>query len=167
MEDGRGKRQCPRVPVYLDVRFDLMDGSAIKGKLIDLSTEGISVKTDAPLFVKEEVALEFLLPDTLSSIKITGEVIWYRFDYQKKDLSKFIHFSGLKFLDLAEDHRNWIYEYCLKMLHDEKYVLEQGIAHVLSDIINLPEKERNQALRILAQKGLLPSKETPEIKSQD
>ena len=47
MEDGRAKRQGPRVPVYMDVRVDLIDGAKVKGKAIDLNTEGISIKTDA------------------------------------------------------------------------------------------------------------------------
>ena len=167
MGDGRGKRQSPRVPVYMDVRVDLIDGSKIKGKAIDLNTEGISIKTDAPLFVKEEVTLEFLLPDTLNSIQLEGQVIWYRYDYRNKDESKLIHFSGINFLNLPGDRRKLICDYGLKMLHDKKMVLKQGIDRVLSDILNLPANERAQALRILTQKGFLPSKETVDVKSEN
>jgi predicted transcriptional regulator len=34
-------------------------------------------------------------------------------------------------------------------------VREQGIERVLNDVLNLPSKERNDALRILQQKGLI------------
>ena len=64
--------------MYLDVRVDLQDGSAVKGKVINLSTEGICLKTDDPIFAKEEISAEFLLPDTLSSVRLGGEV---RIDY--------------------------------------------------------------------------------------
>ena len=167
MEDGRAKRQGPRVPVYMDVRVDLIDGAKVKGKAIDLNTEGISIKTDAPLFVKEEVTLEFLLPGTLSSIQLDGQVIWYRFNYRNKDESKLIHFSGVKFLNLPVDHRKLICDYGLKMLHDEKMVLKQGIDRVLSDILNLPASQRAQALDILTQKGLLPRKKTVDVKPEN
>ena len=78
MEEGRAKRRCPRIPVHLDVRADLKDGTAVKGKVINLSTEGICIKTDDPIFAKEEITTEFLLPDTLSSVRLGGEV---RIDY--------------------------------------------------------------------------------------
>jgi hypothetical protein len=34
-------------------------------------------------------------------------------------------------------------------------VREQGIERVLNDVLNLPSKEKNDALRILLQKGLI------------
>jgi len=45
--------------------------------------------------------------------------------------------------------------YTLKMLHDVEMVREQGIERVLNDVLNLPSKEKNDALRILLQKGLI------------
>jgi len=41
------------------------------------------------------------------------------------------------------------------MLHDVEMVREQGIERVLNDVLNLPAKEKNDALRILLQKGLI------------
>jgi hypothetical protein len=49
MEEGRAKRKCPRIPVYMDVRVDLKGGTVVKGKVINLSTEGICIKTDDPI----------------------------------------------------------------------------------------------------------------------
>ena len=155
MKEGRAKRRCPRIPVYLDVRVDLKDGSAVKGKVINLSTEGICLKTDDPIFVKEEISAEFLLPDTLSSVRLGGEVVWYRFDKKAVARKERVHFSGVRFLDLGESYRSLIRYYTLKMLHDVELVREQGIERVLNDVLNLPSKEKKEALCILFQKGLI------------
>ena len=155
MKEGRAKRRCPRIQVYLDVRVDLQDGSAVKGKVINLSTEGICIKTDDPIFAKEEISAEFLLPDTLSSVRLGGEVVWYRFDKKAAAKRERVHFSGVRFLDLGESYRSLIRYYTLKMLHDVDMVREQGIERVLNDVLNLPSKEKKEALRILFQKGLI------------
>ena len=155
MKEGRAKRKCPRIPVYLDVRIDLKDGTVVKGKVINLSTEGICIKTDDPIFAEEEITAEFLLPDTLNSVRLGGEVVWYRFDKKAAAKRERVHFSGVRFLDLGESYRSLIRYYTLKMLHDVKIVREQGIERVLNDVLNLPSKERNDALRILVQKGLI------------
>jgi len=155
MEEGRAKRKCPRIPVYMDVRVDLKDGTVVKGKVINLSTEGICIKTDDPIFAKEEITAEFLLPDTLNSVRLGGEAVWYRFDKKAAAKQERVHFSGVRFLDLGESYRSLIRYYTLKMLHDAEMVREQGIERVLNDVLNLPSKEKNDALRILLQKGLI------------
>ena len=155
MEEGRAERKCPRIPVYMDVRDELKGGTGVKGKVINLSTEGICIKTDDPIFAKEEITAEFLLPDTLNSVRLGGEVVWYRFDKKAAAKQERVHFSGVRFLDLGESYRSLIRYYTLKMLHDVEMVREQGIERVLNDVLNLPSKEKNDALRILLQKGLI------------
>jgi len=163
MDTGRARRKCLRIPVYLDVRLDLQDGSTLKGKVINLSTEGICVKTDDPLFAKEVVTAEFIVPDTLNSVQLAGEVVWYRFDRQTEDKVDPLHFSGVKFIDLEESYRSLIRYYTLKMLYDEDLVREQGIDKVLGDVLNLPPKEREMGLNILTQKGFITEKEKQEL----
>ena len=158
MEEGRAKRKCPRIPVYMDVRIDLKDGTGVKGKIINLSTEGICIKTDDPIFAKEEIRAEFLLPDTLNSVSLGGEVVWYRFDKNAVAKRERVHFSGVRFIDLGESYRSLIRYYTLKMLHDVEMVREQGIERVLNDVLNLPSREKSDALRILFEKGLITEK---------
>jgi hypothetical protein len=158
MEEGRAKRKCPRIPVYMDVRIDLKDGTVVKGKIINLSTEGICIKTDDPIFAKEEIRAEFLLPDTLNSVSLGGEVVWYRFDKNAVAKRERVHFSGVRFIDLGESYRSLIRYYTLKMLHDVEMVREQGIERVLNDVLNLPSREKSDALRILFEKGLITEK---------
>ena len=49
MEEGRSKRKGLRVPVSLDVRCDLTDGSSLKAKIVNLGTEGVFIKSADPL----------------------------------------------------------------------------------------------------------------------
>jgi hypothetical protein len=151
----------------MDVRLDLKDGTAVRGKVINLSTEGICVKTDDPLFAQEEITAEFLLPDTLNSVRLGGEVVWYRFDHNIEEEKAPIHFSGVRFLDLEESYRSLIRYFTLKMLHDVDLVREQGIDRVLSDVLNLPPKERETALSILAQKGFITAEQKQDLSPPD
>jgi len=167
MDEGRKRRKCPRIPVYLDVRVDLEDGTKVKGKVINLSTEGICIKTDDPVFAKEEITAEFLLPDTLSSVRLGGEVVWYRYDTKSVDRKEQVHFSGVQFLDLVESYRSLIRYFTLKMLHDVELVREQGIDKVISDVLNLPPKERETALTILTHKGFITEEQRAALNPAD
>ena len=167
MNEGRKRRKCPRIPVYLDVRLDLKEGTIVKGKVINLSTEGICVKTDDPVFAKEEVTAEFLLPDTLNSVRLVGEVVWYRYDTKAVDKKERVHFSGIQFLNLVESYRSLIRYFTLKMLHDVELVCEQGIDKVISDVLNLPPKERETALAILSHKGFITEEQKTELSAAD
>ena len=163
MEEGRKQRKCPRIPVYLDVRVDQQDGIVVKGKVINLSTEGICIKTDDPVFAEEEITVEFLLPDTLTSVRLGGRVVWYRYDTKTVEKKDQVHFSGVQFLNLVESYRSLIRYFTLKMLHDVELVREQGIERVLSDVLNLPPKERKTALNILTYKGFITEEQREEF----
>ena len=82
-------------------------------------------------------------------------MVWYRFDKKAAAKQERVHFSGIKFLDLGESYRSLIRYSTLKMLYNVEMVREQGIERVLNDVLNLPSKEKNDALRILLQKGLI------------
>ena len=150
-----GERKSLRIPVFLDVHCDLDSGPRIKGKITDLGTEGVSIKTKDPIVVREKLTLEFLLPDTFSSIKLTGEVAWCRFQYQDHQEKERQFSAGIKFIDLMEPYRSLIRDYTLKLLCDEDTMRKQGVDRVLADISGLPEKDRNRAVAILNQKGLI------------
>ncbi|MGD8775389.1 MAG: PilZ domain-containing protein [Syntrophobacterales bacterium] len=153
MEEGRGKRRSLRVPVHLDVRCDLADGSTIKAKIINLGTEGIFAKSVDPLSPGDSITLEFLLPGTLNSIKLAGEVMYSRTQEGEQDLYVDFHVAGIKFIDLAEPYHTLIRDYTLKMLDNEEILRDGGILHVLDDIRNLPPTDRLKAYHILIKKG--------------
>ena len=151
MEGGRSKRKSLRVPVNLDVRFDLADGSTLKAKIINLGTEGIFVKSDEPLHPGESVSLEFLIPGTLNSIQLTGEVMYSRTDADEHDAE--YHVAGIKFSDLAEPYHGMVRDYTLKMLDNEELLRDGGILLVLDDLRNLPPEDRLKGYHILIKKG--------------
>jgi hypothetical protein len=94
-------------------------------------------------------------------------VVWYRFDTKAAEEEARLHFAGVRFLDLAESYRRLIRYFTLKMLHDVELVREQGIERVLSDVVNLPPKERQAALVILRQKGLITEKQREDLSRSD
>ncbi|UCG22023.1 MAG: PilZ domain-containing protein [Deltaproteobacteria bacterium] len=153
MEGGRSKRRSLRVPVNLDVRFDLADGSILKAKIINLGTEGIFVKSAEPLHPGESVGLEFLLPGTLNSIQLAGEVMYSRTEEEGEGGDVEYHVAGIKFSDLEEPYHGMIRDYTLKMLDNEELLRDGGILLVLDDLRNLPPEDRLKAYHILIKKG--------------
>ena len=77
-----GERKSLRVRVYLDVRCDLASGATVKGKIVNLGTAGVCVQTGDPVAVRQNLSMEFLLPNTLSSVQLEGKVAWVRLDHE-------------------------------------------------------------------------------------
>ena len=100
MEEGRGQRKSLRVPVNLDVRCDLADGSSIRAKIVNLGTEGIFIKSADPLSPGDTVTMEFLLPGTLNSIELAGEVMYSRVHEEEQGQDEDVHVAGIQFSDL-------------------------------------------------------------------
>jgi hypothetical protein len=53
------------------------------------------------------------------------------------------------------------------MLHDAELVREQGIERVVSDVLNLPPKERKTALNILTHKRFITEEQRKELDRAD
>ena len=153
LEGGRSKRKSVRVPVHLPLRCDRADGSTIEAKVINLGTDGILIETSGPIIVGETLAVEFLLPDTLNSIRLAGEVVWSRATEEGEAREKDYHLTGIKFVDLDELHRTLIMDLTIRMLDNNDLLREGGILRVLADLRNLPAKDRLKAYHILIGKG--------------
>ena len=153
MEEGRGQRKSLRVPVKLDVRCDLADGSSIRAKIVNLGTEGIFVKSATPLSPGDTLAMEFLLPGTLNSIELAGEVMYSRVHEEEEGQDELVHVAGIQFSDLKEPYFGMIRDYTLKMLNNEELLRNGGILLVLEDLRNLPPEDRLKAYHILIKKG--------------
>lgn len=156
LEAGRSKRKSLRVPVYLPLRCDHADGAKIEAKVINLGTEGILIESSGPISVGESVAVEFLLPDTLNSLRLAGEVVWSRATEEGEDRKKDYHLAGIKFVGLDELHRALIRDFTIRMLDNEDLLRNGGILLVLDDLRNLPPKDRLKAYHILIGKGAGP-----------
>jgi hypothetical protein len=153
MEDERSKRKSLRAPVYLDVRCDLPDGTTVKGKAINLGTEGLYLKSPEPMTVGDNVEVEFLLPGTLNSLRLNGEVMWARGVDKEENREDNFHVAGIRFENLEEPYRGMVQDYTLKMLSNEALLQGKGILRLLDDLRNLPPDERLKAYHILIKKG--------------
>ena len=146
---GRSKRAGLRIPVDFDVRCELRGSSAIMGRAVNMSTGGIFIATAEPIGLEVKVNLEFLMPDTLNSIKVQGESVWSRGHKGQTNLSQG---TGIRFVGLAEPYLSLIRDYSLIKLYDEDFVRKEGIFQILSDIRNLPPLYRLKAYHILVRK---------------
>ncbi len=153
MEEERSKRKSLRAPVCTDVRCDLADGSTTKGKAINSGTEGIYIKSPEPIRVGENVEVEFLMPGTLNSLRLAGEVKWARALDKDRKLDENFHVAGIKFVNLEEPYRGMVRDYTLKMLNNEALLQGEGILRLLDDLRNLPPEERLKAYHVLIRKG--------------
>jgi Tfp pilus assembly protein PilZ len=153
MGEGRSRRKSLRVPVKLDVRFDRADGTTLKGRVINLSTEGIFIKTPEPMELAENVTMEFLLPGTLNSIQVTGRTVWTSSYEESEEPGDIAHAAGITFINLEEPYRSILREHILKMLDDGDLIRSEGIVQVLDDIRNLPCSERLEAYRRLIKRS--------------
>lgn len=153
MEEGRSKRKGLRVPVNLDVRCDLTDGTSLKAKIVNLGTEGVFIRSADPLKPGDRLTMEFLLPGTLNSIQLVGEVIYARTHEEEEDQVEDVHMAGIQFADLKQPYLGMIRDYSLKMLNNEDLLRDGGILLVLEDLRNLPPEDRLKAYHILIKKG--------------
>jgi hypothetical protein len=156
MEDERSRRKSLRAPVYLDVRCDLPDGTTVKGKAINLGTEGIYFKSPEPMTVGKNVEVEFLLPGTLNSLRLNGKVVWARAMDKEGETGDSSHVAGIRFENLGEPYRGMIQDYTLKMLSNEALLKVEGILRLMDDLRNLPADERLKGYHILIKKGTGP-----------
>lgn len=134
-----------RVPVDFDVRCSQASGNTLKGRALNLSTEGLFVVTAEPLVLGERLSLEFLLPDSLTLIQLTGELVWCRSYKIGIGQDKPPYVGGIKFINLPERYEQLIQDYILDMLSSESLVGTRGIHQVVSDIRNLPPTKRLKA----------------------
>jgi uncharacterized protein (TIGR02266 family) len=153
MYQERSRRRSLRAPVYLDVRCDLRDRLALRGKATNLSPAGIFVETTEPIRVGEHLAVEFILPGTLNSVQFKGEAVWTRSydEGQRRDQSA--PGTGVRFIGVEDTHRDLLRDYTLKMLDDEAVAGGERILQVLDEIRNLTPSDRLKAYRILIKKG--------------
>jgi Tfp pilus assembly protein PilZ len=120
------------------------------GKAVNMSTGGIFVETVEPIEDEARIGLEFLLPETLSSIKVQGKSVWSRPSCIE---DKHWQGTGIRFENLREPFLSLIREYALAKLYDDNFVRKEGIVQVLSDVRNLPPSYRLKAYNILIKKG--------------
>ncbi len=73
------RRRKPRVPVYGPVSIAYGTSENVPANLVDLSEEGVAIRSERALAPSCKVYFEFKLPDHVSKVRLAGEVIWTDF----------------------------------------------------------------------------------------
>ena len=125
----------------------------LKCKAINLSTEGIGIKTTEPISKGENVVVGFFIPDNFTQIKATGKIVWCRPHPKEHSQHNPIYVAGILFKDLSEDHQRLLQDYILKkVLCNEDLLQLNGIPLVLRHITDLESTERLKCYQMILKK---------------
>ncbi|UCG14141.1 MAG: PilZ domain-containing protein [Deltaproteobacteria bacterium] len=160
MEVCSGRRSSLRILVDLDARCNLAGGHTLEGKILNLSTGGLCLKSKDRILIRESLVVEFKLPGTRNSIRAVGDVVFCRFYYEGSHKDNPVHVARIKFTNLPPLCRSQIQAYTLKLLWEENLVRSQGIHQLMAGIRDLPTPERLRAYNILIKK------EPPSLKTR-
>ena len=97
--------------LYIQIDFD----NKIKGKLINLSSEGASIECemlDKRPRTKAKIKLQLTLPEVPEPLSILAKVVWTR--KQTKDTTTEYYNIGVKFMDLDEKVRTSIWNFIVE-----------------------------------------------------
>jgi|GEM_PF-6238271 len=111
MQDN-DRRRIPRVPVFfLLEHLSNSLGTAFpecQGVVKNITPDGLLLETNVKLSKFDLLQLSFTLPNTRKSVSLEAQVRWVE---TKKAWST----AGLEFMDLTEEQRQTIMEYCLTL----------------------------------------------------
>jgi len=108
-QQTRGSRT--RVPVSFPVRGQQADLTKVGGKACSLGAEGIAIKTNCPICIGDQLAVEFFMPNTLNPVRVEGEVAWREFHGDTSGQEETLFTAGIKFLNLEDSLRIALMEY--------------------------------------------------------
>lgn len=109
-------RSEPRIPKALSLTFKERD-SFIRAYTGDISTGGLSIKTENPLPLGHQFRLKLQIPEREEPIEVKCEVVWAR----KKDESTPEKPSGMgvKFCEISETDLEFLKEYVAEALEQK------------------------------------------------
>lgn len=145
MEAEAETRKSTRVPVDLNVRCVLVNGTVLDGRVLDVSTSGLLIVTTDPIAIGERLSTEVLLPGISTILRLKGEVVWRRSYENGSGENNPPHVAGIKFINLRERYSRLIRDYIVQVLCTESTVHARGILQIMSDIRKLPPQERLKA----------------------
>lgn len=114
------RRRKPRVPVYGPVSIAYGTSENVPANLVDLSEEGVAIRSERALAPSCKVYFEFKLPDHTSSVRLAGEVVWTDFTGR----------VGLQFAKVPKSSQQlldgWLRENLFRQLEAGSLPLEGG-----------------------------------------
>ena len=142
METFQAKRMALRVPVIFPFRCQFADSKELGGKTINLSTGGISISTNSPIKTKEQLTVELQVPDILSPVSLSGEVVWSQFHYDTPKAEDTLFKAGIKFSAAEKSHQGLLLDCLLNLFWKEYLFGFRDIKELLPDIQNIAVEER-------------------------
>src|SRR5262249_6742080 len=73
------KRKKPRVPARGTVKLAIPTAENVPASLVDISEDGIAISSGRTLPPQCKVYFEFKLPDQISVVRLSGDVMWTDF----------------------------------------------------------------------------------------
>ena len=112
MRQGKDRRKAPRVPISLIARCCQEDLNEVGIIVCNLSTGGMSIKTNYPLSVNDELEVAFQLPDRFKTVLfVSGKVAWLQHHGIIPGRETTFFTGGIKFLNLQESSLAILDEY--------------------------------------------------------
>ena len=100
IQSQRNRRQYPREPASFLVNCHQADLTRVGGKALNWSLEGVAIKTNCPIRVGEQLAVEFVEPKTLHSYCMIGLIVWRQFHGDGSEQAETLFTAGIKFINL-------------------------------------------------------------------
>jgi type IV pilus assembly protein PilZ len=107
------KRNYPRAPVSIRIQYQGSQKNIMEGFTAIMGGGGVFVDTVAPLPVGTPVSLEFGLPGQTASVKVEGQVVWVRPEFDPKGFSPGM---GIQFKKINETDREKIVQFVMHVL---------------------------------------------------
>jgi hypothetical protein len=111
LERQQSRREALRVKVSSIVNLMQADFNQVGGKIYNLSTGGIGIRTNYPIAEREWLSLVFDLPDTIGHVRAEGEVVWRQFHGDTPGHKGALFTVGIRFLSLGEPSRKAVHDY--------------------------------------------------------
>ena len=111
LERQQSRREALRVKASSMVHLRQADLKEVGGKIYNLSTGGIGIRTNYPIAMRERLTLVFHLPDTIGPVRAEGEVVWRQFYGDTPGHEGTLFTAGIRFLSLGEQSRKAVHDY--------------------------------------------------------
>ena len=100
MQSQQNRPKYQRESTSFLVDCQQADLTRVGGKALNLSPEGIVLKTNCPICVGEQLIVEFVEPKTRNAHKVKGKVVWRQFHGDSSVQAEALFTAGIKFLNL-------------------------------------------------------------------
>lgn len=107
------KRNYPRAPISIRIQYRVSEKGVKEAFTAVMGGGGLYIDTVSPLPVGTAVSLEFGLPGQTGSVKVDGQVVWVRPEFDPKGFSPGM---GIQFKKINEADREKVMRFVMRVL---------------------------------------------------